>query len=177
MCSSVSADAAPNTRVYLVQKGRLDGKVVNLAETYLGTQEELAERLTRPEAFPEGIEFIPYPFGTTAAFLAADEELGFFRIVEELTGSHATALSLIAFLAGRAHEPVSKDGMTDRMSRSLFRFVRGLPDFSGRSYLEHMDRLADEVVGDITLRLGEELVRKGHRPSLVFFDATNFPTE
>ena len=59
----------------------------------------------------------------------------------------------------------------------MFRFVRGLPDLSCRSYLEHMDRRTDEVVEQITLRLGEELVRKGHRPSLVFFDPTNVSTE
>lgn len=67
--------------------------------------------------------------------------------------------------------------MADWANRSLFRFLRGLPDLSCRSYLEHMDRLTDEVVEEITLRLGGELVKKGHRPSLVFFDPTNFSTE
>ena len=110
-------------------------------------------------------------------FLAADEELGFSRIVQELTGSRATALSLLAFIAGRAHEPVSKNGMADWVNRSLFRFVPNLPSLSCRRYLERMDLLTDEVVEQVTLRLGEELVRKGHRPSLVFFDPTNFSTE
>jgi transposase len=144
---------------------------------YLGTQEELVQRLTNPDAFAEGIEFLPYPFGTAAAFLAADEELGFSRVVEELTGSRATALSLLAFIAGRAHEPVSKNGMTEWAHRSLFQFLPDLPSLSCRRYLERMDLLTDEVVEQITLRLGEELVRKGHRPSLVFFDPTNFSTE
>ena len=166
-----------HTYVYLVQKARRDGRVVNLAEMYLGTQEELVQRLTNPDAFAEGIEFLPYPFGTAAAFLAADEELGFSRVVEELTGSRATALSLLAFIAGRAHEPVSKNGMTEWAHRSLFRFLPDLPSPSCRRYLERMDLLTDEVVEQITLRLGEELVRKGHRPSLVFFDPTNFSTE
>ena len=165
------------TYVYLVQKARREGKVVNVAEMYLGTQDEVARRLTDPEAGTAGLEFLPYPFGTSAAFLAADEELGFSRIVAELTGSRATALSLLAFIAGRAHEPVSKNGMTDWAHRSLFRFVPNLPSLSCRRYLERMDLLTDEVVEEITLRLGEELVRKGHRPSLVFFDPTNFSTE
>jgi transposase len=167
----------PHTYVYLVQKARRDGKVVNVAEMYLGTQEELVQRLTNPDAFAEGIEFLPYPFGTSAAFLAADAELGFSRVVEELTGSRATALSLLAFIAGRAHEPVSKNGMAEWAHRSLFQFLPDLPSLSCRRYLERMDLLTDEVVEQITLRLGEELVRKGHRPSLVFFDPTNFSTE
>lgn len=165
------------TYVYLRAKGRVNGHVVNTVDVYLGTQAEIIRRLTDPDAAVSGFEFLPYPFGTSAAFLAADEELGFSRIVQELTGSRATALSLLAFIAGRAHEPVSKNGMTNWAGRSLFRFVRDLPDLSCRSYLEHMDRLTDEVVEEITLRLGEELVRKGHRPSLVFFDPTNFSTE
>jgi transposase len=167
----------PHTYVYLVQKARHDGKVVNVAEMYLGTQEELVQRLTDPDAFAEGIEFLPYPFGTSAAFLAADAELGFSRVVEELTGSRATALSLLAFIAGRAHEPVSKNGMAEWAHRSLFQFLPDLPSLSCRRYLERMDLLTDEVVEQITLRLGEELVCKGHRPSLVFFDPTNFSTE
>jgi len=167
----------PHTYVYLVQKARRDGKVVNVAEMYLGTQEELVQRLTNPDAFAEGIEFLPYPFGTSAAFLAADAELGFSRVVEELTGSRATALSLLAFIAGRAHEPVSKNGMAEWAHRSLFQFLPDLPSLSCRRYLERMDLLTDDVVEQITLRLGEELVRRGHRPSLVFFDPTNFSTE
>lgn len=165
------------TYVYLVQKARRDGKVVNVAELYLGTQDEVARRLTDPDDGTQGLEFLPYPLGTSAAFLAADEELGFSRIVTELTGSRAAALSLLAFIAGRAHEPVSKNGMTDWVHRSLFRFVPNLPSLSCRRYLERMDLLTDEVVEQITFRLGEELVRKGHRPSLVFFDPTNFSTE
>lgn len=166
-----------NTYVYLRSKGRVNGHVVNTANIYLGTQADVIRRLTDPEAATAAFEFLPYPFGTTAAFLAADEELGFSRIVQELTGSRATALSLLAFIAGRAHEPVSKNGMTDWAGRSLFRFLPDLPSLSCRSYLDHMDLLRDEVVEQITLRLGEELVRQGHRPSLVFFDPTNFSTE
>jgi transposase len=166
-----------NTYVYLRSKGRVNGHVVNTADIYLGTQAEIIRRLTDPDASVGGFEFLPYPFGTSAAFLAADEELGFSRIVQELTGSRATALSLLAFIAGRAHEPVSKNGMTDWAHRSLFQFVPDLPSLSCRRYLERMDLLTDEVVEQITIRLGEELVRKGHRPSLVFFDPTNFSTE
>ncbi len=162
------------TYVYLVQKARRDGKAVNVTEMYLGTQDEVARRLTDPEPGARGLEFLPYPFGTAAAFLTADEELGFSRVVQELTGSRATAWSRLAFIAGRAHEPVSKNGMTDGANHSLFRFVRGRPNLSSRSYPEHMDRLTEDVVEQITLRLGEELGSKGYRPSLVFFDPTNY---
>ena len=142
---------------------------------YLGTQDEVARRLTDPDVGTEGLEFLPYPFGTGAAFLAADEELGFSRVVEELMGSRATARSLLAFIAGRAHGPVSKNGMTEWANRSLFRFLPGLPDLSCRSNLEHTDRLPDEVVEQITLRLGQELARRGHRPSLVVSLAVHIP--
>lgn len=166
-----------NTYVYLRQKGRVNGHVVNTAEIYLGTQADVIRRLTDPSTGAEGFEFLPYPFGTTAAFLAADEELGFSRVVEEITGSPATAQSLLAFIAGRAQEPVSKNGMTDWANRSLLRFTPDLPSLSCRRYLERMDLLTDEVVEQITRRLGEAMVRRGHRPSLVFFDPTNFSTE
>ncbi|MGI0129111.1 MAG: IS1634 family transposase [Thermoplasmata archaeon] len=166
-----------HTYFRLRKKGRVNGHVVNTVDLYLGTEEEIIRRLTDPEAVFGGVEVTSFPFGTTAAFLAADRELGFTRLVEEVTGSPVTAQTLFAFIAGRAHEPVSKNGMADWAAGSLLRFRADLPSLSSRAYLHHMDKLTDEVVDQITLRLGEELVRQGHRPSLVFFDPTNFSTE
>ena len=94
-----------------------------------------------------------------------------------MTGSPTTAQTLFAFIAGRAHEPVSKNGMADWADRSLLRFLGDRPSLSSRAYLHHMDKLTDPVVERITERLGTELIRQGHRPSLVFFDPTNFLTE
>ena len=166
------------TYVYLVQKGRRDGHVVNTVEIYLGTQEEVIRRLTAPSSEGlQGFEFLPCPFGTSAAILAADEDLGFSKVVEEVTGSQAAAWALLAFVAGRAQEPVSKNGMDEWASRSLFRFLSPHLSLSCRRYLDHMDLLTPEVVAAITRRLGERLIAAGHRPSLVFFDPTNFSTE
>ena len=161
----------------LRKKGRVNGHVVNTVDLYLGTEEEIIRRLTDPEAIFGGVEVTSFPFGTAAAFLAADHELGFTRVVEEVTGSPTTAQTLFAFIAGRAHEPVSKNGMADWADRSLLRLLGGRPSLSSRAYLHHMDKLTDPVVERITERLGTELVRRGHRPSLVFFDPTNFSTE
>ena len=58
VCSSASA-AGAQTYVYLAQKVRRDGKVVNVVEMHLGTQDEVARRLTDPDARTEGSEFLP----------------------------------------------------------------------------------------------------------------------
>ena len=166
-----------NTYFRLRKKGRVNGHVVNTVDLYLGTEAEIIRRLTDPEAIFDGVEVTSFPFGTAAAFLAADEELGFTRVVEEVTGSPTTAQTLFAFITGRAHEPVSKNGMAAWADRSLLRFHGDRPSLSSRAYLHHMDKLTDPVVERITERLGTELVRQGHRPSLVFFDPTNFSTE
>ncbi|MGI0130422.1 MAG: IS1634 family transposase, partial [Thermoplasmata archaeon] len=161
----------------LRKKGRVNGHVVNTVDLYLGTEEEIIRRLTDPEAIFGGVEVTSFPFGTAAAFLAADHEFGFTRIVQEVTGSPSTAQTLFAFIAGRAHEPVSKNGMAAWADRSLLRFRGERPSLSSRAYLHHMEKLTDPVLERITERLGAELVRQGHRPSLVFFDPTNFSTE
>ncbi|MGI0131198.1 MAG: IS1634 family transposase [Thermoplasmata archaeon] len=161
----------------LRKKGRVNGHVVNTVDLYLGTEEEIIRRLTDPEAVFGGVEVTTFPFGTTAAFLAADHELGFSATVEAVTGSPTTAQTLFAFIAGRAHEPVSKNGMAAWADRSLLRFRGDRPSLSSRAYLHHMDKLTDPVLERITEQLGTQLVRQGHRPSLVFFDPTNFSTE
>ena len=142
---------------------------VSTAEVYLGTQDEVIHRLTAPsEGGLRGLEFLPYPFGTSAAVLAADDALGFSRTVQEVTRSRAAAAALLAFLAGRAHESVSKNGMEGWAPRSFFHVLPQVSSLSCRRYLDDMDQLTPEVVATITLRLGERLVAQEHRPSLVF---------
>lgn len=163
---------------YVRKTARVDGKVKVVLNRYIGTTDELLRRLEAAWSLPEDLELCSYPFGTTAAVLAADREIGFSRIVEEATGSGSTALAVLAFLAGRSEEPLSKNAMPSWFDRSWLKaLVPDMPDLSCRSYLRHMDRLTPERVREISFMLAKRLVALGYPPSLVFFDPTNFSTE
>ena len=164
---------------YLREKRRVNGTPTVVLNRYLGPDSELIARLLAAEKarIPE-VEVESFPFGTLAAFLGVEEELGLTRIIEEWTGSRATALACLAFICARAEEPLSKNRMPEWFQGSLLKLlIPDMPSLTSRSYLYHMDKLTEENVREVTFGLARRMVDLGYRPSIVFFDPTNFSTE
>ncbi|MBM4249038.1 MAG: IS1634 family transposase [Euryarchaeota archaeon] len=163
---------------YIRKTARVDGESRTVINIYLGTADQILNHFKSRSRIPDELELSSYSFGTSAAVLAADKELGFSDIVSESAGSRSTALALLAFIAGRSEKPVSKNGMDEWYEESLLKMIiPDMPDLSTRSYLRYMDRLTPECVADIKLKLAMKMVSMGYKPSLVFFDLTNFSTE
>lgn len=164
---------------YLRQTARTGRRVRTTLNLYLGTADQLLERLqTAQQEFLDRAELASFPFGLPAALITADRELGLSRLIEEETGSPSTAQALLAFLLGRAEEPLSKNAMGAWYGRSGLSFLLPPPPaLDTRSYLRHMDRLDDATVDRITFRLAQQLKALGFSSSLIFFDTTNFSTE
>ena len=103
--SPFCAVSFPSTRIptfdSLVQNARRKWTVVNAYVMCLGTPKEVANYLTDPDVNAAGLEHPPYPFGTKSVLLAADDEFGFSRAIQELMDSGATALRFLAFISGR----------------------------------------------------------------------------
>lgn len=167
------------TDYYLRQTAREGDRVRTTLNLYLGTADQLLARLQKAqEEFLDRCELVSFPFGVPAALVTADRELTLSQIIEEETGSPAGAQALLAFLCGRAEEPVSKNGMRALYARSGLPFLLGKPPaLDTRSYLRHMDLLDDATVDRVTFRVAERLRELGFTSSLVFFDTTNFSTE
>ena len=171
----------PSGRVdyYLRQTARDGGKVRVTLNLYLGTADQLLERLQNiQQEVLDRCELASFPFGLPAALITADRELGLSQLIVEETGSPATAQALLAFVLGRAEEPLSKNAMGSWYARSGLPFLLPPPPaLDTRSYLRHMDRLDDATVDRITFHLAQQLKARGFSSSLVFFDTTNFSTE
>lgn len=164
---------------YLRQSKRVGGRVVHVVDEYLGSNKKLTEMIlaARNRGLPD-VEVESFHFGNIAAILAANEELGFTRLIEQVTGSRATALACLAFIGGRSEEPVSKRRMTEWYRGSLLRvLIPDMPSLTCRMYLHHMDKLTDENVKEISFRLAKRMTELGHKPTMVFFDPTNYSTE
>ena len=171
----------PSGRIdyYLRQTAREGNKIRVTLNLYLGTADILLERLRNAEQeFLDRCELASFPFGVPGSILLADREIGLSRILEEETGSPTAAHAFLAFMCGRAEEPVSKNGMTDLYGRGGLTFLLGKPpNLSTRSYLRHMDRLDEATVDRVTFRVAQSLKAMEFSSSLVFFDTTNFSTE
>ena len=163
---------------YLREKAKVGGTWKISHEEYVGSDAQLVERLRSRTLDLRSVQVHTETFGELAAILDADQDLGLSETITRITGSPITAQTLLAFLAGRAHEPVSKRGMRGWYGRSALRYLRpNRPSLSSRAYLYHMDKLSDERVEAITYALGQRMAGNGYTPSLVFFDSTNFSTE
>lgn len=75
------------TRYWSIRKKeRVNGKPTVVLNKYIGTDQQLIEKLLSGEVSRlEGIEVDAYSFGNIAAFLAADQELGLTSIIESVT--------------------------------------------------------------------------------------------
>lgn len=163
---------------YIRKTARVGGVSRTVLNVYLGTADQILARFKSQYRLPDELELRSYSFGRFAAILAADRELGFSEIAAESTGNRSTALALLAFIAGRSEKPLSKNGMDEWYDESFLKMIiPDMPDLSTRSYLRYMDRLTPECVSEIKFRLATRMVSLGFRPSLVFFDLTNFSTE
>ncbi len=79
---------------YIRKKERINGKPIVVLNKYIGTDEQLIERLLGGELkLLESLEIQSYSFGTIGAIMTADKELGFTSTVTEVTGSWSTALA------------------------------------------------------------------------------------
>ncbi|MGI0150867.1 MAG: hypothetical protein ACREC5_02895, partial [Thermoplasmata archaeon] len=167
------------TDYYLRQTAREGSKVRVTLNLYLGTADQLLERLQKAQAeFLDRCDLASFPFGLPAALLTADRELGLSQILLEETDSPAAARALLAFLCGRSEVPVSKNGMAALYARSGLSFLLGAPPrLSTRSHLRYMDRLDEAPLDRIPFRLAQNLKALGFSSSLIFFDTTNFSTE
>lgn len=165
---------------YLRKTGRVDGKPKVLFNRYLGTADQIFEKIRAGGGFlanPDEFELMSFQFGTVAAMAAANAELGLTDIVRDVTGSESTANALLSFMCGRSEEPLSKNAMEEWSRHSALKLLKPLPSLSCRSYLRYMDKLAPEQVKSISFKIAERLIQMGHNPSIVFFDTTNFSTE
>ena len=97
---------------YLRRTERIDGKVKVVLNKYLGTADEILERM-KQGAVADDFELVSFRFGTIAAIADVDSELQFMETVRQGAGSAATAKAIFAYLCRRSEEPLSKNGMGD----------------------------------------------------------------
>ncbi len=162
---------------YLRRTERIDGKVKVVLNKYLGTADEILERM-KQGAVADDFELVSFRFGTIAAIADVDSELQFMETVRQVTGSAATAVSTLAYICGRSEEPLSKNAMRGWSERSVLPMLMAhIPALDTRSYGRNMDRLTPSAIDKISFRMAQRLVAQGHSPSTVFFDTTNFSTE
>ena len=167
---------------YAVKKKR-DGKdVFDEWEIYLGTAETILRKCKGVEPH-EKVKIKSYEFGKLAAILTIDKELGFTKIVDEITHKKrvdglTVGEYLLITMFGRWCGPLSKKATGEYFYKSFLRFHYNIKHkVNAQNILNHMKYIdSEEMIRSISQKLAERLVELGFTPKVLYFDTTNFFT-
>ena len=168
---------------YLVRKKRVGGKVKRVWNKYLGTAESIENFYDECEKHTS-LKFKSFEYGRTAALMKITEELNFVEIVNKhTTKKRMNGLTvgeyLLLIILSRADKPTSKNRIADWFGESFLDIIWSFQHkLNTKNFTNHMEYLTknDEVMRKIEDEVGQVLVEKGVKPSILFFDTTNFFT-
>jgi transposase len=173
------------TYYYLTESARVNGKPRIVSQQYLGSAEEIAQRLS--EAGPgEPDRTAHLAFGDIAATWGMLERLGVIDIVDEVVGSRRSdaALSVGTYIAlaalNRVVAPCSKLAFSDWWSTTAGdRLLQRAPvaALDHRRFWDAMDAITDEHLVEIERRIVARMVEEfAVDVSGLVLDMTNFAT-
>jgi len=181
----VGKKQAGKTYYYLTESARVNGKPRIVSQQYLGSAEEIAERLS--ESGPgEPDRTAHLAFGDVAATWGMLERLGVIDIVDEVVGSRRSdaALSVGTYIAlaalNRVVAPCSKLAFADWWATTAgARLLERAPvaALDHRRFWDAMDVITDEQLMDIERRIVARMVEEFEVDvSGLVLDMTNFAT-
>jgi len=169
------------TYYQLVKKARIDGKVKLIWSKYLGSAENIQKVYDQVEN-QTSLQIKSFEYGRTAALMKIAEELNFIEIVNRHTtkkkmGGLSVGEYLLLLILGRANGPVSKNKTSEWFKDSFLDIIWSFPHkLNTNNFTNHMDYIIDEAMNKIEDDIGKFLVSQGLKPSMLFFDTTNFFT-
>ncbi|MGC8580553.1 MAG: IS1634 family transposase [bacterium] len=167
-----------STYYYYVEKQRVNGKPVDKTHIYLGTAEEILNKVKNNNGNTP-IALKSFEYGKIAALLAIDEELGFRQLVNSVTSKrNENALSvgdlILISIFGRWIGQLSKSATSRYFSDSFLAFGRTFPSkVNAENIISSMDYLDKDTISSIELGLAKKLVEKGMMPDMIVWDTTN----
>jgi len=164
--------------LYVVKNERIDGKVVQAVQKYVGNADKVYELIMGAKE----TKIASYSFGKPAALLKAAEEVGLIEAmnkhVEMKTMKGLTpAEYLLLIIIGRSEHALSRNVLDEYFKESLLKFFWN-PKYklSSQNFLNYMEKLDEETISKIELDISQTLIKRGIRPTKLTFDTTNFYT-
>jgi transposase len=184
MSSIVGKKQDGRTYYYLVESARVGGKPRIVSQRYLGSADEIAERLSESgPGEPDRTRHVG--FGDLAAVWSMLERLGVAEIVDDVVGSRRSDASasvgtyFALAVANRVAAPCSKLGFSDWWSTTAGDRLVKLPAsaLDHRRFWEAMDAVSEAELVEIERRIVARMVETFNVDcSGLVLDMTNFAT-
>lgn len=164
---------------YYVEKERRNGKPVDSVHIYLGTADEILNKINKRDESKSNITLKTFEYGKIAALLAIDEELGFRKIVNNVvTKRNEHGLSVgdysLVSIFGRWCGPLSKTASAKHFTESFIGFGNKFPSkLNAQNIIAHMKYFDKQTISDVELKLSKKLKEKGIVPDMIVWDTTN----
>ena len=167
------------TYYYYVEKERRAGKPVDSVHIYLGTADEIMNKVNKRSGSRSNVMLKTFEYGKIAALLAVDEELGFREIVDRIAskrnekGLSVGDYSLVSIF-GRWCGPLSKTASAKHFEESFIGFGTKFPSkVNAQNIISHMKYFDKETISRVELELSKKLKEKGIIPDIIVWDTTN----
>ena len=164
--------------LYVIKNERIDGKVVQTIQKYIGTADQVYDLIMEPKE----TRIASYSFGKPAALLKAAEEVGLIEAMNKYVDRKSmTGLTpaeyLLLIIIGRSEHALSRNVLEEYFKESLLKFFWN-PKYklSSQNFLNYMEKLDEETIHKIEIDVSRTLIKKGIRPTKLTFDTTNFYT-
>jgi len=164
---------------YYVEKERRDGKPVDSVHIYLGTADEIMNKINKGLEHRSRITLKSFEYGKLATLLSIDEEIGFRRIVDSAVSKrNEEGLSVgdyaLISIFGRWCGPLSKTATVSHFSESFIGFGSNIPKkLTPQNLIAQMKYFDKESISMIEMGLSKRLKENGIIPDMIIWDTSN----
>ncbi len=164
--------------LYVIKNERIDGKVVQAVQKYVGTADQVYNLIMEAKE----TKIASYSFGKPAALLKAAEEVGLIEAMNKHVDMKnmkglTPAEYLLLIIIGRSEHALSRNVLDEYFRESLLKFFwNPKSKLSSQNFLNYMEKLDEETIRKIELDISQTLIKRGIRPTKLTFDTTNFYT-
>ena len=164
--------------LYIIKNERIDGKVVQTIQKYIGTADKVYDLMMEPKE----TRIASYSFGKPAALFKAAEDIGLIEAMNKHIDRKSIkgltpAEYLLLIIIGRSEHILSRNVLDEYFKKSSLQFFwNPCYKLSSQNFLNYMEKLDEETIRKIEVDVSRTLIKKGIKPTKLTFDTTNFYT-
>lgn len=182
MVSLIKKKIKGNIYWYAVKSARVNGQPRIVWQKYLGTAEQIAERITQNTEL-EDVTIESMTFGHAAALARANADLKFVDIINKNTKKRNTkGLSVGEYIflqmLGRAEGNLSRKAIAEWYPDSIAKLLMDTSTrVNAKNLLKHLDYPTPEAIRMIEDDICSNLIEMGLSPNMLIWDTTNVFTQ
>ncbi len=168
---------------YFMESKRINGKPVHSKQIYLGTAEDVLEKLSLVTGAQPPLYSKDLDLGAVAALYHISKKLGVIEMIDAISGKRNQGLStghyLLAAIINRAVSPFSRSGLEEWYENTMLREWMPVTDgmLKSQRFWDNVSRWTEDKIDLFELQFLRKISTLYNlKPKCLIYDATNFFT-